>query len=533
MAFPLLSPARTVLLVSDDVLCIYKVSQRASRMVKAVAWNDPGFEGTVLQTVRRHGGRNPVLILNDMTDQHFKGGQRIPRVGVMDKRAVVMRRLQMAFPNYPIRGYLSQRTGGRVGGDVTYLFAAVPMSDQVGKAIALSRNAAPSMSGFVSLPVESSDMVSAFSAKLAGKGRPKAKWTIFIGQHHGGGLRQVIVREGHLAMTRMTPVIDDDGDANRWATEVAQEFRSTLSYLSRFGFSTEDGVDLLVVSSPEAGDRLGGMIDIPCNYTSFTVNEAARMLGIAIGLQEEQRYADPLHAAWAGRKARFIMPMSVRELEKIQRPRQVAGLAIAALLLGAGWFGLQAFMNMQALSTHAAEERTQTAALSRARAELNAEVDRLSALGIDVRLVQAGIRTYRGLEDMTMDPLALIKRIGDGLGPELRIDELTLSLVDGAPASDADTFDPYSGAADVKAAKDVSAVITLSAPATLDVEIVRREFAELERRLVASFPGYRVRSLAEVGGMDYTENIQGAIGTSRTNQEKDYMTEIEIRGSVR
>jgi len=71
-------------------------------------------------------------------------------------------------------------------------------------------------------------MITKLSEKMHDKGAPIPKWTVFIGQHQSGGLRQVVVREGELALTRMTAVGSHDENPMNWAREVQQEFKLNL-----------------------------------------------------------------------------------------------------------------------------------------------------------------------------------------------------------------------------------------------------------------------------------------------------------------
>ncbi|MCB9991575.1 MAG: hypothetical protein H6867_09430 [Rhodospirillales bacterium] len=85
MAVPFLTSARTVLLIGDEALYIYKVTYTAVKLVDNIPWQTDDFEDVVVGLIRKECGAKPVLILNDMTDQHFKGGQRLPKVGLMDR----------------------------------------------------------------------------------------------------------------------------------------------------------------------------------------------------------------------------------------------------------------------------------------------------------------------------------------------------------------------------------------------------------------------------------------------------------------
>ncbi len=532
MAIPFLTPSRCVLLIGDEALYVYNVTYRAVRLLDTIPWQTENFEDTVSSLIRKECAGRSVLVLNDMTDQHFKGGQRLPRVGPMDRANVLQRKLQVAFPNYPIRGALPIKPakGEEAKADKTnaaglYLFAAVPSSEPVAKTMDAVRKSLATVSGFYLLPVEASDMVAKLAVSLAGRGKKPPRWVMFIGQHHSGALRQVITRDGQLAMTRMTPVTDTDADPEQWAQEVYQEFKATISYLSRFGFSADEGTDVIVVCSPAAGAALEKLVDIPCQYTTFTAPEAARELGITIGIQDEPRLADPLHAAWIGRKSRFILPMSAADLTKIHRPRKIA--AAAMLLLGAvcGFLLWQVMGHIGQMSETKANLETQRQTLVTATSAYESEVARLSALGFDVKLVQGALGTYDGFDAVRMKSLPLVKMIDQGLGDELRLDALAIDIVTPPRAAEGEPVAQATVAAELKAA------LKLSFPHSIEPEIGVREVNNLKQRLSTLLPGYTVNIDKNVAGLEYSDTFSGTTGASAEEMsEQDYAAEISIQG---
>lgn len=533
----LLKPSRCVLLVGDEALSVYNVTGRGAKLVDVVAWQAEGFVDTVAGLIRKECGGKPVLILNDMTDQHFKGGQRLPKVGPMDRAHVLQRRLAVAFSNYPIRGALPVREqvgkGARskmVSGGL-YLFAAVPSTDPVKKTLEAVRRSMSSVAGFTLLPVEASAMVDALAKAVAGKERRPSKWAVFIGQHRNGALRQVITRDGQLAMTRMTPVIDSADDPAVWADEVAQEFKATVGYLSRFGYSAEEGTDVIVVASEKAGMELERRIGIPCNYVSFTTQEAARALGITLGFQDNDRYADALHVAWSGRQMRFVLPMQAKELANIHRPRQVATGAILLLLLGGGYLGWMAAGQANALFGAMGELKDQRRMLQSAEASYQEEVRRMESLGFDVKLVQGSIAAYEGLIKGEMKPLAHMKKIQAALGDTLRLDEIKLTRRPPVATGDRDRQYDDQGR-EILPRPIFEAVMQLSFPPTIDPENGAREVIGFERRLRAAFPEYKVSIDKQVADMVYTESVSGETGQGARERTEDYLAVLSIKGNL-
>lgn len=532
-----LTPLRAVLMIGDEALYIYEVSGSKTRLIDTVLWSAQDFEDTVAEILRRECKGKQILVLNDMTDQHFKGGQRIPRVSAMDKAGVLSRKLAVAFPNYPIRGALPVKDklsksasaalkANAAGG--LYLFAAVPMSEPVSKTMAAIKQSMASIAGFTLLPVESSDMLKALTDKASKKEKVKPRWAVMIGQHQSGGLRQVIIRDGQLAMTRMTPVTDLNTDPEAWTNEVAQEFKATISYLSRFGYSPNDGTEVFVIATPSAGETLRTKIDVPCNYSSFTVSEAANALGMRLGQQDDQYHADPLHAAWAGRKTRFILPMEALDIKKVSGPRQAAMAAALILFCGAAWLSWQMMSQTQALITAKNNLTDQRRKQDEAQKEYDVELARMQELGFDIKLIQGALNTFKEFEDNSMDTLPFAQGIGRALGDELRLDKLSVITQKGKTTTAPDGTQAMSKPA-------LEAILTFSFPGTIDPEYGVRQVGDLSRRLGENLPaGYEVQISKQVADLSYTENTVGEVGSTNNPNAKpeDFKAEITIKGQV-
>jgi hypothetical protein len=535
MSIPLFKPSRCVLLIGDEALYVYDVKASGARLVDTVPWQAEDFQEIVVDLIRKECGSKPVMVLNDMTDQHFKGGQRIPKVGAMDKANVLRRKVQVAFPNYPIRGALPIKAPPGDKGPRTaaagglYLFAAVPVSEPIMKTVTAVKMSMAPIAGFFLLPLEASDMVQAMAEKLSGRGRSAPRWAVFIGQHQNGDLRQVITRDGQLAMTRMTSVVDSDGDPDMWAAEVYQEFKATLSYLSRFGYSAEDGMEMIVITNQQGGEALERMIDIECNFHAFTAPEAGRLVGVNVGIQDDSRYADPLHAAWAGRKTKFVLPMEVPDLVKVNRPRQAAAAAAAILLASGAYFGWQALAQANAMMSARSELTTEKTQLARAQADYETAVARMNQMGYDIKLIQGSMKTYGQFERERVAILPLLAQLSQGLGNDLRIDTLSVS-----------TSQPKAAPAGQKAQGGEAAPqgvaqidFTINFPTTINPEEGIREINNLQRRLQGIMPKYRVTITRQVASPEYTASAQGVAGEKKKTSDQDkYLAALSIRGPV-
>lgn len=532
----LLKPSRCVLLIGDEALSVYDVTGLSTRLVEVVPWTTEDFSSYVSEIIVRHCGKKSVLILNDMVEQYYRK-ERIPKVGTLDKGSVIARKLAATFPNYPIRSALplKEKTGagkpGSGGGKAPpdgglYLFSAVPSSDAFTRTMESARLSMAPLAGFCLLPIESSDMVTLLAQNLSRKGRVRFRWAVFIGQHRGGGLRQIVTKNGELALTRITPVIESDGNPGQWASEVHQEFKATMSYLSRFGYTPEDGLDVLVIASSEAGSALGEKIDIPCHYTSMTVGEAGRSLGLRLGRQEDDHFAEPLHVAWAGRKNRFILPMKAQEVEKIYRPRQIAVAAMLALLGGVAWFGWQIFGYGQKWLDVGDQLEDTRIARAKIEQEYQTEADRKKAMGFDVDLVQGTIGTRERLDMESIHILPLVRGIGLALAPNLSIEKIKISRIEkkGGPA------DPWSEGAPPPTPEKAryEAVFSMKFPPGIEPEEGVKTVNDLIARLKTQLPDHKVTLRRQVADLVYSAQLEGASTQLPEDKEKKKEYEAEV-----
>lgn len=530
-------PSRCVLLLSDEGLNIFDVSGQI-RLVDSVPWETQDFEDAVTEIIKKKCRGKSVLILNDMVEQHYRK-ERVPKVSPFDKGNILKRRVSAAFPSYPIRASIKLKEKapvreGQSGGEI-YLFAAVPLSDNIRKTLGAVQKSYASVAGFSLLPVESAAMVHALSKKLAKRGENVATWTVFVGQHQSGGLRQIVTKNGELALTRMTPIIDSDIDQDAWTSDVANELKGTMSYLSRFGFDPADGLDVIIIANNSVADRMVAKVDFECNLSVLTSAEAANLLGIKIGRQEEQRYADPIHVAWTGRKGALAMPLQAAQLDRISGPARVATAASLLLLAGCAWFGYQAFVSAGEWTANASKISDATVRVNSLRADHMAELEKKKAAGVDFMLIESSTKVFEGLEKKSMKPLGVFEMIGRSLGADLRVTSMNVRPVGEAVAGQGGA---HSFAANVPgqpaAQAEYEVVISIILPAVLDPKKGVELISGLESRLRENLPQHSVSILKQVADLSYTGNFVGEATSKLEEQQgkekQDYEAQIVIRG---
>ncbi len=534
MSLSILSPSRTVLLISDEFLSVMTVNNGGVKLVEALPWAAENFEDNVANIIAKDCGKKPVLILNDMVEQHYRK-EKIIRTGVnvIDRTAMVKRKLNVAFPNYPIKAAYAlkekvSKSGAQPAAGI-YIFAAVSGSEQINKTVSATSKSLASVAGFCLLPVESSDMVKALSLKKGGKNKRGKQnvWAVFVGQHNNGSLRQILTKNGELALTRMSPMIDTDQDPQAWASALHNEFKSTMSYLARFGYDADDGLDAFVIAGSEAGDALKSMFDEDCDLHVMPITEAASILGVRIGRQNEERYADALHVAWAGRKSRFLLPLNAAQLDKISSPRKAAMLVALVLFAGASYLAYQAASKAGKLS----EISSQTDVLKQQKTQLDAqyqrELQRLKDVGFDAQLVQGSIAVQAELEKQRIKVLALFQNVGRALGKDLRVDSVNINR----PKKNIIT-DAYNTVQNQKE-KLFTATLKMTYPSTADIERGNTEVENLRGRIQSLLPDHEVNVTKFLKDYEYTEGLIVEAGDlKKQDVEQDFVAEIQIKGPV-
>lgn len=511
--------------------------------VATIPWSAEDFVPSVARILSRDCGKRPVIILNDMVEQHYRK-ERLPKVGVMDKAQVLQRRLKVAFPNYPIRAALpsKQKIQGAQAKETNkgglYLFAALPMSEAFTKTMAAVRESYVSIAGFGLLPVEASAMVSQLAKKLGGEEKGKVHWAVFVGQHHSGGLRQIITRNGELALTRMTAMsAAAAADSAQWVRQVATEFKATMGYLSRFGYGSDDILDVVIIAPEDQENNLKALINTPCRLHVVGAHNAGRAIGVKVPREENASMADPLHAAWIAKRPKLLLPMEATQISAVSKPRQVAMLAMLALFGGFCYMAYHAYTGAEAVLTAKSEISDLEDQKVKVEADYQAEVAKKEALGLDIQLIQSSLETYDQLELGSMQPLPVVGAIGKALGGALKLDAIRIieprsGLLGQAQAQQ--QYDESGNPIPPDPRKDYEAFIQLSFKPNIPPEAAVNEINKLEQRLQKLLPEHKVSIIKQAFDMSTSTAFLGKTGrvTEETAEEQDLTAELSIRGKM-
>ena len=528
MGIPFLSPARTVLLITDEALQIHSAGFAGTKLVDVLPWDAEDFVDAAAQVIAKDCGRKPVVIVHDMVEQYYRK-ERVPNVGIMDKKNVMARKLMVTFPNYPVRGSLElkekiTKTEGSLAASI-YIFSAVAESEQLSKTLSAVRKSLANVVCFSMLPVEASDMVATLSQKAIGKQIQPAEWTVFMGQHKSGGLRQIVIKNGELALTRLTPMVDSDMDPDHWAQDMHNEFRSTLSYLLRFGYSPSDPLDVIAISNPPAAEILQNSFEENVRVKTLTSHQAAKHLGVNIEKQLDGRYADPLHVSWIGQKRKFVLPMQAETLNKVAKPRQMAALGVFLLLCTLGYQSFDLFDKYQIYAERAGDNKLAMQRNAQLDAQYQREIERKEALGFDIKLLQSSIAVYNDLQDNDINVLHLFSELGRALPSDLRVDNITITRPE--PVRQ-DEFLNY-GEEPVKSPLYVVNV-NMSFPNTTNIDQGNAQVLKIQEILLKALPDHEIEVTKLLRDYEFQDELVLQTGDRADEQIQVFESSFEIRG---
>lgn len=292
-------------------------------------------------------GRLSVLI--DTLDQSFKE-EEIPRVSIFDRRRVLARHINMAFPGQNLRGArLIEQTQRKT---LIYQLASVPLEGRLVGWLDFVASLSNEKGGLYTIATESVDLIRELAPKDAPVEEGQNHWRHLIGINVTGGLRQIIEKNGRLSLTRVTQAPPADTPPEEFGDMIVRDFKATITYIRRLGYQVGEPLDLVVLTSAENKAVLEDMTwDGARSVSVYTPYEAGALLGLGSLGRPDQAHSDVLHAAWLASKAKPTLPISrsaamgdtkddLRDLGYFLAP-YAAGLLVAGFLGWSGWTGYE------------------------------------------------------------------------------------------------------------------------------------------------------------------------------------------------
>lgn len=533
---------RRVLLVGSEGVALFKARARGGvQREGAIAWEVPSFEQRLTDLLSQGKKSLPVMIIFDGADQTYRKEENIPKMSFFDRPRFVKRKLELAFPSYPIRASLEidprkNKKMRQSGALPSYLFVALPETDHLDTVSRAILESGASIAGFGLLPLESVSLAAELSTTLFGKEGAYSRWTVLMSQHETGGLRQVVVKDGNLALTRLTPVAEGGASGAGWVDDVMRELRATLTYISRFGYNPAEGLDVIVIGG-DVEKQLFDIKDMPiANFACVSLTSALQAIDAKPSTQERTSFADALHAAWIGRKPSLVLPVSVPSIRDIMAPRLAARAVIAVLvatIIGASIYLFNDYQRYLSQKEEAANKQIRRESMQR---EYDQEAKVFDTLPMKPDVVARALNIKTTLVKNTFNPAPFLTKLRQALGSDVVLDHLRFQHTPDVVLQEnaAGAFSPIgpNGVPLDRGNVQINFRFTLPVAMPLEQKVQRAE--AIQRDLAAAFAGYEVVILSQFGKVSPTGNFTGGVGSGAPPpaQDANDYAEFQIKGDL-
>ncbi len=523
-----------VLNIGDDNVVLTRLVDKQV----ANAWlgsPDPAMAHEELGEALAEDPKCRLSVIIDTLDQSFKE-EEIPKVNILDRRKVLARHINMAFPGANLRGArLVKETEKRT---LIYELASVPLDGRIPGWVDFIESLPNEKGGYFSIAPENVDIVGALTPKDAPPPEEgKTSWRHLIGINVTGGLRQIIEKNGRLALTRLTQAPPPETPPAEFADMISRDFKATITYIRRLGYQVGDALDLVVLTTAENKTILQDLDwESARSVSVYTPYEAGALLELGSIGREDQAFCDVLHAAWFASKRRPTLPLTrslafgdtkddIRELAYFAAP-YAAGLIAASVL---GWAGWTTYRLLDFQGRNAPLE----VQLAQLRSNLSQERVRLGGLPYEAKRVRNVLEVDAALDLGKVDIVPSLHGIFEALQGDAIVTDFKFTAGGDSPGTPGTPGTPAAGpkAEYLVTAKMRLAEIVVTAEEA--VTVARR----LETRLNASFgKGFSVVMTLEPVAAQAAKDLKGGLSTSeaggggqeRARPDEPFYTEFRI-----
>lgn len=519
---------KRVLMVGSEGVTLFGPTARGIEREAAISWEVPNFDQQLVESLGEQNRGDPVLILFDGADQTYRKEENIPKLAYFDRERYIKRKLEQAFPSYPVRASAVVKPKGE---NPFYLFVALPETDRLDKIADDMLEAEVPIAGFGLLPAESVGLVSTLAGKLFGKEGKPSGWAVLIDQHETGGLRQVVVKNGNLALTRITPTSEAGVQGPGWADEVMREFKATLTYIARFGYTAEEGLDVMIICGNIEKQFFNDKSLPVTNFQCLTTTEALAAIGAKGVSLGETNFGDALHALWAARKPKLSIPITVPSLHRIMVPRQVARVASGLLALsfvGLCFFTYNSYDDYGRIKGEIDDRQRQQTLLQQ---EYDQESKVFDAYPVKPSVIKGVMGVKNLVDNSGVNITPTLNVLRKALDNDIKLSRLSFTH-DAKPVLEAEATPGAPPSAQVnKGIVTIKFKFTLTGNLTLEQKVQRAE--SLTKKLQGDFPGYTVKIVSQFGNLSRTGKFEGEAGNKAPTpgEKQEEAAEIEMKGA--
>jgi hypothetical protein len=294
----------------------------------------------------------PAYIMVDAVEEDYRF-ETLPHARGRDRQQLVTRKLKQLYRNTPYcSAWMQGRDVGKRKDDV-YLFAALTNPDMLfGWVQALARRQTP-LVGIYTLPV--------VSVALAERLKLKAQNLLLVSQH-ASGLRQTVLREGKLRLSRLTRLEAASGESR--VSAYAEEIQNTRLYLHALKVMTlDEHMTVALLDQDDSLRDLGELLRkrfVNTHVERLTRHDIVDRLGIAPEVLVHGRAAVYLHVLGQRVPGCNLAPGGLLAHYHRYQARRAIHAASAAVALAAMFWGGSNLWQRSELNLESERLRTAT-----------------------------------------------------------------------------------------------------------------------------------------------------------------------------
>jgi len=274
----------------------------------------------------------PVYMMVDAVEEDYRF-ETLPHAKGRDRQQMIARKLRQLYRNTPYcTAWMQGRSDGKRRDDL-YLFAALTNPDMLfGWVQALARQQNP-LVGIYTLPM--------VSVALAERLKLKAENLLLVSQH-ASGLRQTVIRDGKLRLSRLTRLEAATGETRAGA--YAEEIQNTRLYLHALKVMTlDDHMTVVILDKDDSLRELSHLVQKRFVNTRVEYLSKADIL-TRLGVSPEVLAYGPnaVYLQTLGQKTPScnLAPSSLRtSYHRYQTRRAIYAASVMTVLAAALWVG--------------------------------------------------------------------------------------------------------------------------------------------------------------------------------------------------
>lgn len=390
-----------------------------------------------LKNILSQNSKAPLFLIVDSIDQSFVQ-QSLPPISSLGVKKLIKRRLDRDLGKDIIKGYilLEREESGRR--DWNFLMVSLEKSKQLSIWLDFIEQIDNRLAGIYLLSVESEGIIKSLNKamgivrKKPKKGMPKtfSKWQVFITNNKVGGFRQVVLKDERIIFTRLGQPVGDATPAII-AGNIEQEMTSTIEYIKRLSFETQDGLDIYIIASEDINSHLDASRMQANNIYKFTPFEIADILGISGAAQPSDQFGDVILSTAISGNRKHRLQLSTPQAEKVNNlyniifyQRACTGLAVLGILV---YGGMQGFNAWQEYSKLADLEQKKSSQQNR----LNKVKEDTSKAGMEINKINETVSLYNQITKEKNFPFSIMKTLRAAIPPYVDIRDVKWGLAAG------------------------------------------------------------------------------------------------------